>query len=34
MNEVMFEPVQTDALRIEVEFQPEFSGGVLEWDVQ
>ncbi len=32
-NEVEFVPVKTNALRIEVELQPEFSGGVLEWRV-
>lgn len=30
-NTVTFEPVKTDALRVEVQLQPEFSGGVLEW---
>ncbi len=30
-NEVEFEPVQTQALRVEVQLQPEVSGGVLEW---
>ena len=28
-----FTPVKTDALRIEVQLQPEFSGGILEWRV-
>ncbi|HUS92228.1 MAG TPA: discoidin domain-containing protein, partial [Phycisphaerae bacterium] len=32
-NEVAFEPVQTDAIRIEVQLQPGFSGGILEWKV-
>jgi hypothetical protein len=30
-NGVTFEPVRTTALRIEVQLQPSFSGGVLEW---
>ncbi len=29
-----FAPVKTDALRIEVQLQPEFSGGVLSWQVK
>ena len=33
-NQVEFAPVTTKALRIEVELQPQFSGGVLEWRVQ
>ncbi len=33
-NEVRFEPVQTTALRIEVQLRPGFSGGVLEWQVE
>ena len=32
--EVEFTPVETDALRIEVQLQPDFSGGILEWRVQ
>jgi hypothetical protein len=32
-NEVTFDPVQTGALRLEVELQPGFSGGILEWRV-
>lgn len=32
-NEVDFAPVSTDALRIEVELQENFSGGILEWTV-
>ena len=32
-NHVEFDGVQTDALRIEVELQPEMSSGVLEWKV-
>ena len=32
--EVKFTPVKTDALRIEVQLQPEFSGGILEWRVE
>lgn len=33
-NSVAFEPVVTDALRIEVELRRGFSGGVLEWTVE
>jgi len=33
-NDVRFEPVKTDALKIEVDFQQGFSGGVLEWQVK
>lgn len=32
-NRVEFEPVETSALRVEVDLQPEFSGGILEWRV-
>ena len=32
-NKVTFDPVETTALRMEVELQPDFSGGVLEWRV-
>jgi hypothetical protein len=32
--EVEFAPVETDALRIEVQLRPEFSGGILEWRVE
>ncbi len=32
--EVGFAPVETDALRIEVQLQPDFSGGILEWRVE
>ncbi|MFV1965663.1 MAG: beta-L-arabinofuranosidase domain-containing protein [Pirellulaceae bacterium] len=32
-NQVAFEAVKTDALRIEVQLQPAFSGGILEWRV-
>lgn len=32
-NRVDFEPVQTDALRVEVKLQPGVAGGVLEWRV-
>ena len=34
MNSVSFEKVETDALRIEVKLQPDFSSGVLEWKVR
>ena len=30
-NAVTFEPVKSTALRVEVQLQPNFSGGVLEW---
>jgi hypothetical protein len=33
-NRVEFEPVQTDALRIEVQLKPTWSGGILEWKVE
>ena len=32
-NQVKFDPVQTASLRIEVQLQPEFSGGILEWRI-
>ncbi len=32
-NVVRFKPVRTDALRIEVQLRPGFSGGILEWKV-
>lgn len=32
-NELRFDPVTTGALRVEVQLQPEFSGGILEWRV-
>ena len=32
-NRVTFKPVETTGLRLEVELQPEFSGGILEWRV-
>jgi hypothetical protein len=33
-NVVRFQPVETTALRLEVQLQPEVSGGVLEWRVR
>ncbi|HID23798.1 MAG TPA: discoidin domain-containing protein, partial [Planctomycetaceae bacterium] len=33
-NRVEFEPVRTDALRLQVWLQPNFSGGILEWRVK
>jgi DUF1680 family protein len=33
-NRVTFDPVETTALRIEVQLQPEFSGGILEWKLE
>jgi hypothetical protein len=32
-NSVKFGPVQTSALRLEVQLQPDFSGGILEWRI-
>jgi hypothetical protein len=32
-NHVLYKPVTTAALRIEVQLQPKFSGGILEWKV-
>ncbi len=31
LNRVAFQPVTTTALRLEVQLQPNFSGGILEW---
>jgi len=33
-NRVAFKAVSTEALRIEVQLQPKFSGGILEWRVK
>ena len=33
-NRVTFQPLTTDGLRLEVELQPTFSGGILEWRVE
>ena len=33
-NRVTFAPVETKALRIEVQLKPEWSGGILEWKVE
>jgi hypothetical protein len=33
-NRVTFDPVETTALRLEVQLQPGWSGGILEWRVQ
>jgi hypothetical protein len=33
-NRMTFDPVDTSALRLEVELQPGFSGGILEWRVK
>ena len=33
-NRFPFDPVATKALRLEVELQPEWSGGILEWRVE
>ena len=32
-NELEFNPVKTTALRLQVELQPQCSGGILEWRV-
>jgi hypothetical protein len=33
-NQVLFDPIKTNALRIEVKLQPEYSGGIIEWKVE
>jgi hypothetical protein len=33
-NRVAFDPVETKALRIEVQLQSGWSGGILEWRVE
>jgi HEAT repeat protein len=33
-NRTTFDPVKTDALRLEIELQPNFSGGIYEWRVE
>ena len=33
-NKMAFQPVNTAALKIEVELQPNYSGGILEWRVR
>ncbi len=33
-NAIRFAPVETEAVRLRVKLQPEFSGGVLEWRVK
>ena len=33
-NRVTFDAVETTALRLEVQLQPEWSGGILEWSVE
>jgi hypothetical protein len=33
-NRVAFDPVTTDALRIEIQLQSESSGGILQWRVE
>jgi len=32
-NEVQFDPVQTNSLRLEAQLQPNFSAGILEWRI-
>ncbi len=34
LNKASFTPVTTTALRLEVQLQKEFSGGILEWQVE
>ncbi len=34
LNRVRMTPIETKALRLEVQLQPNFSGGILEWRVQ
>ncbi len=34
LNRVRITPIETKALRLEVQLQPNFSGGVLEWRVE
>ena len=33
-NRVTFEAVETTAIRVEVKLQPEWSGGILEWQLE
>jgi hypothetical protein len=33
-NRVDFSPVETTALRVETQLQPNYSGGILEWTVK
>ncbi len=33
-NRVAFAPVETAALRLEVQLKPDFSGGILEWKIE
>jgi hypothetical protein len=33
-NRVSFDPVECDGLRIEVQLQPQTSGGILEWRIR
>ena len=33
-NTVTFEPVDTNSLRLEIQLQPNFSAGILEWRVK
>ncbi len=34
LNRVTFTPIRTTALRIEIQLQPNWSGGILEWQVR
>ncbi len=34
LNQVAFTPVTTTALRLVVQLQPDWSGGILEWQVE
>ena len=33
-NQATFDPVETTALRLEVQLLPDVSGGILEWQVK
>lgn len=33
-NQLLFDPVTSTSLRIEVQLQPDWSGGILEWRVE
>jgi hypothetical protein len=33
-NEVAFPAIETDALQIRVQLRPDFSGGILEWQIE
>ena len=33
-NEIQFEPVETEAIRLVIELQPRFTAGILEWQIE